>query len=56
MLRQPVTDFIFATNTDGGGKAAFCVRALDMLGPIHYPKPIVGGSTWVSLHENGDLL
>lgn len=32
-----------------GGKAASCVRALDMLGPIlakHYPKPIVGGSVW----------
>ena len=33
--------------TISGGKAASCVRALDMLGPIltrHYPKPIVGGS------------
>ncbi|MBR6588423.1 MAG: hypothetical protein IKK82_13510 [Kiritimatiellae bacterium] len=32
-----------------GGKAASCVCALDMLGPIlakHYPKPIVGGSMW----------
>ena len=47
MLRQSFTDFIFATNTDGSGKAASYVRALDMLGPIltkHYPKPIVGGS------------
>ncbi len=29
-----------------GGKAASCVRALDMLGSTltrHYPKPIVGG-------------
>ncbi len=47
MLRQSFTDFIFATNTDGSGKAASYVRALDMLGrPIlakHYPKPIVGG-------------
>ncbi len=34
MLRQPFTDFIFATNTDGSGKAASYVRALDMLGPI----------------------
>ena len=32
MLRQAFTDFIFATNTDGSGKAAFCVRALDMQG------------------------
>lgn len=39
-LRQSFTDFIFATNTDGSGKAASYVRALDMLGPIltkHYP-------------------
>ena len=51
MLRQSFTDFIFATNTDGSGKAASYVRALDMLGPIltrHYPKPIVGGSMWHS--------
>ena len=26
MLRQSFTDFIFATNTDGSGKAAFCAR------------------------------
>ena len=32
-LRQSFTDFIFATNTDGSGKAASYVRALDMLGP-----------------------
>jgi len=47
MLRQSFTDFVFATNTDGSGKAASYVRALDMLGPIltkHYPKPIFGGS------------
>ena len=47
MLRQSFTDFIFATNTDGSGKAASYVHALDMLGLIltkHYPKPIVGGS------------
>ena len=46
-FRQSFTDFIFATNTDGSGKAAPYVRALDMLGPIlakHYPKLIVGGS------------
>ncbi len=33
--------------TISGGKAASCVRALDMLGPIltrHCPKPTVGGS------------
>ena len=45
MLRQSFTDFIFVTNTDGSGKAASCVRALDMLGPIltkHYPNPITG--------------
>ena len=49
MLRQSFTDFIFATNTDGSGKASSYVRALDMLGPIltaHYPKPIVNGSMW----------
>ena len=33
-LRQAFTDFIFVTNTDGSGKAASYVRALDMLGPI----------------------
>ena len=32
MLRQSFTDFIFATNTDGSGKAVSYVRALDMLG------------------------
>ena len=31
-LRQAFTNFIFATNTDGSGKAASYVRALDMLG------------------------
>ena len=49
MLKKEFTDFIFATNTDGSGKAASYVRALDMLGPIltkHYPSPIVGGSMW----------
>ena len=49
MLKQAFTDFIFATNTDGSGKASSYVRALDMLGPIltaHYPKPIVNGSMW----------
>ena len=49
MLRQAFTDFIFATNTDGSGKAASYVRALDMLGPIltaHYPKPIINGTMW----------
>ena len=47
MLRQAFTDFIFTTNTDGSGKAASYVRALDMLGPIltkHYPTLFVGGS------------
>ena len=34
MLGQSFTEFIFATNTDGSGKAASYVRALDMLGPI----------------------
>ena len=45
-LRQAFTDFIFATNTDGSGKAASYVRALDMLGPIltkHYPVNIIHG-------------
>ena len=49
MLRQSFAGFIFVTNTDGSGKAASCVRALDMLGPIlpkHYPTPIFGGSVW----------
>ncbi len=51
MFRQSFTEFIFATNTDGSGKAASYVRALDIFGPIltkHYPKPIVGGSMWHS--------
>ena len=50
-LRQSFTDFIFATNTDGNGKAASYVRVLDMFGPIlakHYPTPIVGGAMWHS--------
>ena len=34
MLKQAFTDFIFATNTDGSGKAASYVRALDMLGHL----------------------
>ena len=50
MLKNAFSDFIFATNTDGSGKAASYVRALDMLGPIltkqHYPNPIIGGSMW----------
>ena len=49
MLKQAFTDFIFATNTDGSGKASSYVRALDMLGPIltaHYPQPIIKGSMW----------
>ena len=47
MLRQSFTDFIFGTSTDGSGKVASYVRALDMLGPIltkHCSKPIVGGA------------
>ena len=49
MIRQSFTDFIFSTNTDGSGKAASYVRALDMLGPIltkHYPVKIINGSMW----------
>jgi len=49
MLKQNFRDFIFSTNTDGSGKAASYVRALDMLGPIltrHYPRPVVNGSMW----------
>ena len=34
MIRQSFIDFIFSTNTNGSGKAASYVRALDMLGPI----------------------
>ena len=48
-LKQSFSDFIFATNTDGSGKASSYVRALDMLGPIltaHYPQPIINGSMW----------
>ena len=51
MLKQAFTDFIFATNTDGSGKAASYVRALDMLGPIltkHCPIKVVNGSMWHS--------
>ena len=49
MLKQNFRDFVFSTNTDGSGKAASYVRALDMLGPIltrHYPHPVVRGSMW----------
>jgi len=49
MLKQEFRDFVFSTNTDGSGKAASYVRALDMLGPIltrHYPRPVVRGSMW----------
>ena len=49
MIKQSFRDFIFSTNTDGSGKAASYVRALDMLGPIltrHYPQPIINGSMW----------
>jgi hypothetical protein len=49
MMKQEFRDFIFATNTDGSGKASSYIRALDMLGPIltkHYPKPVVGGTMW----------
>ena len=31
-FKQSFGEFIFATNTDGSGKAASYVRALDMLG------------------------
>ena len=52
MIKQDFQDFIFSTNTDGSGKAASYVRALDMLGPIltrHYPCPfIINGSMWHS--------
>jgi hypothetical protein len=49
MLKQSFRDFIFSTNTDGGGKAASYVRALDILGPIltrYYPRPIIRGTMW----------
>ncbi len=49
MLKQEFQDFIFSTNTDGSGKAASYVRALDMLGPVltrHYPRPVINGSMW----------
>ncbi len=38
MLKQSFREFIFSTNTDGGGKASYYVRVLDMLGAIltHY--------------------
>ncbi len=41
MLKQLFRDYIFSTNTDGGGKVASYIRALDMLGKIlsrHYPR------------------
>ena len=31
-MKQSFSEFIFATNTDGSGKAASFVRALDMRG------------------------
>ena len=52
MLRQSFTDFIFATNTDGSGKAVSYVRALNMLGPFlirHYPCSIINGTMWQRL-------
>ena len=48
-MKQSFSDFIFATNTDGSGKASSYVRALDMLGPIltkHYPVKSVNGTMW----------
>ena len=48
-MKQAFREFIFSTNTDGSGKAASYVRALDMLGPIltkHCPIPVVCGSMW----------
>ena len=48
-FKQSFSEFIFATNTDGSGKAASYVRALDMLGPIltkHCPIKVVNGSMW----------
>ena len=48
-MKKEFTDFIFATNTDGSGKASSYVRALDMLGPIltkHCPIKVVSGSMW----------
>ena len=52
MIRQSFSDFIFSTNTDGSGKAASYVRALDMLGPIltkHYPVKIINPGTPVGI-------
>lgn len=49
MIRTSFAEFIFSTNTNGSGKAASFIRALDMLGPIltkHYPVPIINGSMW----------
>ena len=51
--RDPGWDEYFTSNrsTDESsmrGKAASCVRALDMFGPIltkHYPNPIIGAET-----------
>ncbi len=50
-MKQEFKEYIFATNTDGSGKASSYIRALDMLGPIltkRYPKPVVKGSMWHS--------
>lgn len=49
MIRHSFTEFIYSTNTDGSGKAASYVRALDMFGPIltkYYPEKIINGSMW----------
>lgn len=48
-LKQSFVDFVFSTSTDGSGKAASCVRALDMPRPIlarHYPHPAIKGTMW----------
>ena len=56
MLRQSFTDFIFATNTDGSGKAASYVRALDMLGPILTKKQGIRRRLLIGVPAVDDLL
>ncbi len=56
-LRQAFTDFIFATNTDGSGKAASYGRALDMLGSCSIACiACILYNTWVFICNNEGIL
>lgn len=57
MSKKEFTDFIFATNTDGSGKASFCVVvvALNMLTLIlirHNPQSFVEGCDFAEIRSS----